>query len=94
MKKKFSRFNEHTIVSKKRYRELLKQVRNTGIAYDYGERYEDTFAIATPIFNHEGLPIAAIVIAGPAFRMTPQFLNETIAPLKKTAEEISQRLFY
>jgi DNA-binding IclR family transcriptional regulator len=94
LKKKFTRFNEHTIVSKKRYRELLKQVQKTGIAYDYGERYEDTFAIATPIFNHEGLPVAAIVIAGPAFRMTPQFLNDTIAPLKKTAEEISQRLFY
>jgi IclR family KDG regulon transcriptional repressor len=94
LKKKFVRFNERTIVSKKRYRELLKLVQETAIAYDRGERYEDTFAIATPIFSHEGPPVAAVVIAGPAFRMTPQFLNDTIAPLKKTAEEISQRLFY
>jgi IclR family KDG regulon transcriptional repressor len=94
LKKKFVRFNERTIVSKKQFRELLKQVRKTQIAFDKGERYEDTFAIATPIFNHESMPVAAVVIAGPAFRMTPQFLNDTVAPLKKTAAEISQRLFF
>ena len=94
MKKKFVRFNERTIVSKKQYRELLREVRETGIAYDKGERYEDTYAIATPIFNHESIPVAAVVIAGPAFRMTPQFLSNAIEPLKKTAAEISQRLYY
>jgi len=94
LKKKFVRFNERTIVSKKKYRELLKDVRKTGIAYDKGERYEDTFAVGTPIFNHESMPVAAVVIAGPAFRMTPQFLSATIEPLKKTAAEISQRLYY
>ncbi len=94
LKKKFVRFNERTIVSKKQYRELLRQVRATGIAYDKGERYEDTFAVATPIFNHESKPVAAVVIAGPAFRMTPQLLDDTIAPLKQTASEISRRLYY
>jgi DNA-binding IclR family transcriptional regulator len=94
LKKKFIRFNERTIVSKKQYREVLKEVRKNQIAYDKGERYEDTFAIATPIFNHESMPVAAVVIAGPAFRMTLQFLSDTIEPLKKTAAEISQRLFY
>lgn len=94
LKRKFQRFNERTIVSKKQYRELLKQIRKTQIAYDKGERYEDTFAIATPIFNHESMPVAAVVIAGPAFRMTPQFLEDGIEHLKKTAADISQRLFY
>jgi DNA-binding IclR family transcriptional regulator len=94
LNKKFVRFNDRTIVTRKEYRELLKEVRKTGIAYDKGERYEDTFAIATPIFNHEGVPVAAVVVAGPAFRMTPEFLNATIAPLKNTAAQISQRLFY
>ena len=94
LKKKFVRFNDRTIVSKKQYRELLKEVRETGIAYDNGERYEDAFAIATPIFNYEKLPVAAVVIAGPAFRMTPLFIEEIVEPLKRTALEISRRLHY
>lgn len=94
LKAKFVRYNDNTIVSKKQYRELLKVVQQTGIAYDKGERYEDSYAIATPIFNHERIPVAAVVIAGPAFRMTAQFLSDAIEPLKKTAAEISERLFY
>lgn len=94
LKKKFMRFNANTIVSKRAYRTILEEVRATGIAYDRGERHEDSHAIATPIFNHEGNPVAAVVIAGPAFRMTTQFLNDAIVPLKKTAAEISQKLFY
>lgn len=93
LKIKFVRFNARTIVSKKKYRELLKDVRTTGIAFDHGERYEDTFAMATPIFNLDRMPVAAVVIAGPAFRMTPQFFSEAVTPLKKTAAEISRRLF-
>jgi DNA-binding IclR family transcriptional regulator len=94
LKKKFVRFNANTIVSKRAYRAILEEVKATGIAYDRGERYEDSYAIATPIFNHEGKPVAAVVIAGPAFRMTAQFLKDAIGPLKKTAADISQRLFY
>ena len=94
IKPKFNRFTTNTIVSKKKYKEVLEEVRKTGIAYDNGERFEDSHAIATPIFNHAGIPVAAVVVAGPAFRMTPKFLEEIIAPLKKTAAEISKRLFY
>ncbi len=94
LRKKFTRFNSNTIISKKKYRELLEKVKRTGVAFDRGERFEDSHAMATPIFNHEGTPVAAVVIAGPAFRMTPGYFNEAIVPLKKTAAEISQRLFY
>jgi IclR family transcriptional regulator, KDG regulon repressor len=90
----FEKYNENTIVSKTKYREILEEVKITGISYDRGERYEDTHAIATPVFNHEGIPIAAVVIAGPAFRMTPDLLDNIIEPLKKTAAQISQRLYY
>ena len=94
LKPKFMRFNANTIVSKRKYRALLKEVRETGIAYDRGERFEDSYAMATPVFNHENVPVAAVVIAGPAFRMTDQFLRDTAAPLKKTAADIARRLFY
>lgn len=94
IKRKFNRFTANTITSKKEYKEVLEEVRKTGIAYDHGERFEDSHAIATPVFNHEDMPVAAVVIAGPAFRMTSEYLNGLIAPIKKTAAEISKRLFY
>jgi IclR family acetate operon transcriptional repressor len=94
MKKKFVRYTKNTIVSKREYRGALETIREAGISYDRGERFEDSYAIAAPIFNSEKKPVAAVVIAGPAFRMTDQYLKEAITPLKKTAREISRRLFY
>lgn len=94
LKKKFVRFNNKTIVSKRAYRALLEEVKRSGVAFDTGERYEDVRAIATPIFNHEQIPVAAVVIAGPAFRLTSDFLDTAVVPLKKAAAEISQRLYY
>jgi DNA-binding IclR family transcriptional regulator len=90
---KLKRYTENTIVSKSRFRQVLTEVRNTGLAYDYGERYEDTRAIAAPILNHDGIADAAVVIAGPAFRLTAAFLKGVVVPLKKTAADIAQRLF-
>lgn len=89
---KLNRFTRNTIVSKARYKRLLDEVRRTGLAYDNGERYEDTRAIAAPILDQEGVALAAVVIAGPAFRLTEAFLAEVIEPLKKTAAKISRRL--
>lgn len=94
LKKKFTRFTPNTISSKKKYLEVLEEVRKTGIAFDKGERYEDVWAIATPIFGHDRAPVAAVVIAGPATGWTSSFIEQAIPPLKKTAGEISERLFY
>ncbi|MEE4355080.1 MAG: IclR family transcriptional regulator [Desulfococcaceae bacterium] len=94
LKQKFVRFNANTITSKKKYKMLLEEIRKTGIAYDVGERYEDTHAVAAPVFNFEGIPVAAVVIAGPAFRLSPDFLESVIDPLQKTAADISKNLFY
>jgi DNA-binding IclR family transcriptional regulator len=94
LKEKFNRFTSKTIMSKREYRSMLSEVQKKGVAYDTGERYEDVRAIAAPIFNHEQMPVAAVVIAGPAFRLTDPFFKNAVGPLKKAATNISQRLFY
>jgi IclR family transcriptional regulator, KDG regulon repressor len=94
LQQEFERFNDNTIVSKDDYRRLLQEIRQTGIAYDRGERYQDTHAIAVPISNSAGPPKVAVVIAGPAFRLNDQFLKSVLAPLRQTAEKISKLLFY
>ncbi len=94
LEQEFQKFNENTIVSKTEYRKLLKKIKKTGIAYDKGERYLNTHAIATPIYDLEGKTKAAVVIAGPAYRLTDSFLESAIAPLRATAEKISKLLFH
>ncbi len=94
LKQDFPQFNENTIISKKKYRQLLKNIKQSGIAYDKGERYMDTHAMATPIYDLEGSTKAAVVVAGPAFRLTDSFLQATVPALKATAEKISQLLYY
>jgi DNA-binding IclR family transcriptional regulator len=90
----FRKFNENTIVSRDEYRKLLREIKRTGIAYDKGERYINTHAMATPIYNLEGGTKAAVVIAGPAYRLTDSFLESAIKPLRETADKISKLLFH
>ncbi len=94
LERAFERFNENTIVSKDEYRNLLKEIKQTGVAYDKGERYINIHAMAVPIFNLEGNTKAAVVLAGPAHRLTDSFLKSAITPLKETANKISKLLFY
>lgn len=88
----FKRFNKRTIVSKQKYRELLKQIKTTGVSYDRGERYTDIHAMAVPILLADGSPKAAVVIAGPASRLTDAFLKSADRPLRETAAKISELL--
>lgn len=88
----FKRFNDRTIVSKEDYRKLLKQVKAEGISYDRGERYEDIHAMAAPIFFPDGSPKAAVIIAGPASRLTDSFFRSAASPLRETAATISRSL--
>ena len=94
LKTKLHRYTEKTITSKKALFLELEKIRNRGLAFDRGERYEDTYAIGAPIFNPEGAPLAAVVMAGPAFRFTTSFLAAAEEPLKKTAAAISNELYY
>jgi IclR family KDG regulon transcriptional repressor len=93
LEKDFQQFNENTIISKTEYRKLLKNIKKSGVAYDKGERYINTHAMATPIYNLEGNTKAAVVIAGPAYRLTDDFLKSAKKPMKETADRISKLLF-
>ena len=88
----FEQFNERTIVSKEQYRKLLKKVRAEGISYDRGERYVDIHAMAVPVIYPDGSPRAAVLIAGPASRLTDPFLKATAPALKEAAKNISRSL--
>ena len=92
LQRKLERFNENTVTSSQQYREILKKVRVDGVAFDRGERYQEMCAIGTPVILPRKTPESAIVISGPASRMTNEFMQSLIIPIKQTAKSIARAL--
>lgn len=93
LQREFEKFNDQTIVSKEEYRTLLSSVKEDGVAYDKGERYQDIHAMAVAIENPAGPPTAAVIIAGPVSRLTDSFLESSLPSLKRCARGISKKLY-
>jgi DNA-binding IclR family transcriptional regulator len=73
----------------------LTRIRQQGYAIDRGEHEYEVRCIATPIFDINGLAVAALSISGPSARMDPLQDNiELIQKAKETALKISRQLGY
>ncbi len=73
-------------------RKRFAEIRETGVAYDFGEYIEEVRAIGAPIFNHKNEPVAAVVIVVPSYRLGDEWSAEYITQLKETANAISEQL--
>lgn len=51
-------------------------------------------AIAAPVYNHDGAVVAAVSIAGPKVRVTPECLPAVAARVVRAAERVSAALGY
>jgi DNA-binding IclR family transcriptional regulator len=87
-------FTPHTITDPVELRELFKTIKMQGYAFDNEEVEIGYNAIAAPVFNHENKPIAAIALVGLLKGMDYHNGSPLIPVLKKTAREISNRLYY
>ncbi|MFF9105161.1 IclR family transcriptional regulator [Streptomyces rubrogriseus] len=58
-----------TITDPDLFRKELVRVRDSGVAYDREEGHPEVSCVAAPILNLEGLPIVALSITGPSYRM-------------------------
>jgi IclR family acetate operon transcriptional repressor len=52
------------------FRKELAAIRERGYATDFEEFNEGLVAVSAPVFDSRGVPMGALAIAGPAFRMT------------------------
>ncbi len=70
----------------------LRHIRSLGYSANKSEWFQDILALAVPILNHQGLPVAGINIVLP--RMTPQnqIRKRYIPLLSRTGKLISQAL--
>ena len=85
-------FTEGTLTNRRRLGSELEEIRLHGWAFAV-EEYEDGLnAVAAPVFGHSGGVIAAISVAGPAYRLPRERLPEIRGPVVLAAEDLSRRM--
>jgi DNA-binding IclR family transcriptional regulator len=71
-----------------------EQARRAGVIVTREERVPNACGIAAAVFDHEGLIVAAIDVAGPLERFTPAAVKRYSAEVSRTASAISKALGY
>ena len=67
--KGLKRYTPNTIIDPNALRAELREIRRRGYAFSNQEVESDVWAVAAPILTGTGKPIAALAVAGPAFRL-------------------------
>ncbi len=86
------RYTEHTITDRGRFLAHLEKIRRQGYAVDNQEHRLTIRCVGAPIFDHRKQPVAAVSIAGPAFRLSARRLGESSELVREAARKISQAL--
>ena len=90
----FKRLTAESDTSRERFDEALDEVRRVGYGVDHAEALDGVHCVAAPIFNHQGFPVAALTITGPAERVPASEFPRFGALIVEHAGEISKRLGY
>jgi DNA-binding IclR family transcriptional regulator len=94
LKEKMRRLTPNTITNPDVLLDQLQEIRRQGFAFDNEEVNLGINAVGVPIFNHEGRPVAAVVVAGLSRRITWEGASPIASHIKETAAKISDRLYY
>ena len=81
-----------TITDLNQFKKQLRKIKADGISFDMGELDPDVRAMGAPIFNAEGMPVAAVVVVGLEGHFEKDKNSITAIQLKKIAKEISQQI--
>ena len=90
----FKRMTSNTIVSREKFMKALEEVKQTGYGVDHAEALDGVHCVAAPIFNHQGYPVAALTITGPAERVPSASFVKIGKLICEHAAQISKRLGY
>ena len=88
----FPEYTSFTIRSSETLIHIFRLVRERGFAYSEQEYEEGINAVAAPILNRNKHPLAAIAVAGPAYRLTVDRMLEIGPDVAETAREITRDL--
>jgi IclR family transcriptional regulator, KDG regulon repressor len=66
----------------------IAEVRARGFSINFGQWHADVAAVASPLVDHTGRPVAALVIGAPLMRVTPERANELGALTRAHAQRL------
>jgi len=82
----------HTIVDVATLRAEIEEARTLGFARAVGEVEVGLNGVAAAVLRPDGVPIATLSVAGPAYRVTPERLPELGAAVRRSAQAIARRV--
>src|SRR6202789_1459239 len=91
---RYERPTSRTIATPEALRTELEKTRRRGYAVDDEELEEGLRCIAVPLLDAQRLPVAAIRVSGPSFRVTPQKLPTIANHLLQCVRGISADMGY
>lgn len=86
------RLTPATITDPEEFKRQLKVARKRGYAVDREEIDLGINAVAAPVFDHRGKPVAAVVVAGPSRRVSGAARSQQVRLVRETARRITLRL--
>jgi DNA-binding IclR family transcriptional regulator len=86
---RFERYTSHTISTAEALRAEIEKTRRRGYAVDDEEFEEGLRCIAVPVLDAQRLPVAAVSVSGPSFRVTAQKLPAIANQLLQCVRGIS-----
>jgi DNA-binding IclR family transcriptional regulator len=81
-----------TITDPGELREQLSRVAREGTAVSLGERVDGAVGVSAPVFDGDGVVIAALSVLGPAARLTAPRVRELEKLARATAERVTSRM--
>jgi IclR family acetate operon transcriptional repressor len=87
-----TKYTESTLVSLPELHQNLRDTRERGFAISKQEYEKDINAVAAPILDADGCPIAVIAIVGPSFRLTDDCMNMFGQAILETAKTIAREV--
>ena len=91
---RFERFTHRTIATPEALRTEIEKTRRRGYAVDDEEFEEGLRCIAVPLLDAQRLPVAAVSVSGPSFRVTAQKLPSIANHLLQCVRGISADMGY
>lgn len=85
-------FTEATVTDRDVLRAELARIRERGYATNSGEWRSDVSAVAAPVLNESGTPVASISVNMPTSRMTPESTAAHGALVSETARQVGAAL--
>jgi IclR family transcriptional regulator, KDG regulon repressor len=88
----FHEYTKYTVRNSETFIHIFQLVRDRGFAYSEQEFEEGINAVAAPILDRNLRPIAAIAVAGPAYRLSVERMLEIGPSVAAAGKELSQEL--